>query len=55
MTSKTDKRKEAGERAAYRKSISTEQHIEKLNKEGWRAAKERKRLGYPEIPENCNK
>jgi len=53
MKSKTVKREEAVERNAVYESLTPKQRLERLNKGKFRAAKERKRLGFPEIPSDC--
>jgi hypothetical protein len=55
MKSKTQKRIEAEERSIDYESMTKNDKINKLNKGGFRAAKERKKLGEPEIPTNCTK
>jgi hypothetical protein len=49
------KRQEAAERQGVYSSLTPQQKIDRLNKRGVRAAKERKRLGFPEIPEGCER
>jgi len=55
MKSKSVKRTEAEERQIRSTSLTTSQKIDRLNKGGYRALKERKRLGFPEVPKGCDK
>jgi len=47
------KRMEADKRQALYDVLSSKKKINKLNDGGFRASKERARLGFPEIPQNC--
>jgi Spy/CpxP family protein refolding chaperone len=53
MKPKAIKREEAEKRSAVYESLTPKQKLERLNKGKFRAAKERKRLGFPEIPSDC--
>lgn len=55
MKSREVKREEAEDRKVVYNTLTTNQKIERLNKRGVRALKERKRLGFPEVPRNCVK
>jgi len=51
--SKELRRKEADERQDKYEAFTREQKLVRLNKGKFRAAKERKRLGFSEILEDC--
>jgi hypothetical protein len=55
MKTKSVKRTEAEERQIRSTSLTTSQKIDRLNKGCYRALKERKRLGLPEVPSDCVK
>jgi len=55
MKTKNIKRTEAEDRQVKYDILTPKQKIDKLNKSGYRAAKQRKRLGFPEIPSECVK
>ena len=55
MKSRTQKRIEAENRQIDYEAMSQNDKINKLNKGGYRATKERRKLGKPNIPENCTK
>lgn len=55
MKSREAKRQEAEDRKVIYGTLTPKQKIEKLNKRGVRALKERKRLGFPEVPVDCVK
>jgi len=47
------KRMEADKRQALHDVLSPKKKLDKLNDWGFRASKERAKLGFPEIPKNC--
>ena len=53
MKSEHQKRIEAEERQIDYEAMSKKDKINKLNKGGFRAKKERMKLGEPNIPEHC--
>ncbi|MBU0777864.1 hypothetical protein KKF82_06365 [Patescibacteria group bacterium] len=53
MKAKEVKRTEAEERQVLYDVLTPKQRISKLNKGKFRATKERRRLGFPEIPQDC--
>ena len=55
MKSRTQKRIEAENRQIDYNAMSQNDKINKLKKGGFRASKERKKLGIPIIPSNCTK
>lgn len=53
LKSKSQKRSEAEERQNKYMILTKDEKINKLNKGKFRAKKERRKLGKPEIPKDC--